>query len=104
MTGEQKPGGLEVVAWLTTGGDVTRSEAYSKEQSVNDTENYPVALTPAEPAEARIMELEARVAELLRESAAIAAGRTFQRDRATAAEAERRRGNRRRDSECLPVV
>lgn len=49
--------GLEVVAWLTTGGDVTRSEAYAKEQSVNDPENYPVALVTAASAQARLDEI-----------------------------------------------
>jgi len=36
--------GGEAVAWLTAGGDVTRSRAYAVEQSVNDPANYPVAL------------------------------------------------------------
>lgn len=40
------------VAWLTSGGDVTRSRVYAIEQSSNDPENYPVALYAARPATA----------------------------------------------------
>lgn len=36
--------GLEPVAWIDPGGDVTRSRAYAVEQSVNDPVNYPKAL------------------------------------------------------------
>lgn len=39
----------EAVAWLTTGGDVTRSHAYAVEQSVNDPDNYPKALVRGDP-------------------------------------------------------
>jgi len=48
-TGYDTPtrGEAEPVAWLTTGGDVTRSHAYAVEQSVNDPNNYPVALVRA---------------------------------------------------------
>lgn len=56
--------GLEVVAWLTPGGDVTCSEAYAKEQSVNDPDNYPSALVTAASAQARIDAAEARADRL----------------------------------------
>ena len=58
MTGEQKPGGLEVVAWLynTVSGE---GKALVKPLQYLDGEQVlGVALTPAEPAEARVRELE----------------------------------------------
>lgn len=59
-----RPAGVgEAVAWLTAGGDVTRSKACAVEQSANDPDGYPVALyaTPAHP-DAALME---RVRETL---------------------------------------
>ena len=47
----RQPNDKAVVAWLTTGGDVTRCHAYAVEQSFNDPENYPKALTYARQAD-----------------------------------------------------
>ena len=51
MTGEQKPGGLEVAGhfYQTEPGQWTQ---------MNEADGSTVALTPAEPAEARVRELE----------------------------------------------
>lgn len=51
MTGEQKPGGLEVAGhfYQTAPGQWTQ---------MNEADGSTVALTPAEPAEARVRELE----------------------------------------------
>lgn len=62
MTGEQKPGGLEVVAWRWTDADARYS---SERVATYDPVRYPHVinvqpLTPAEPAEARIPTLRTR--------------------------------------------
>ena len=70
MTGEQKPGGLEVVAWryrceVPGSGWMLNHDAPTNPQIVERPDFWTVqALTPAEPAEARIRELEARCLEL----------------------------------------
>ena len=104
MTGKQKPGGLAQKIYdcpTTFDGDAIGTHlgmSMMVDQSTSTVEEQRrvvmsmcediAKMIQAEPAEARIRELEARVAELLRESAAIAEGRRFQRDRATAAEAK----------------
>ena len=67
MTGEQKPGGLEVVAWryrceVPGSGWMLNHDAPTNPQIVERPDFWTVqALTPAEPAEARIRELEAEL-------------------------------------------
>lgn len=58
MTGEQKPGGLEVVAWAFKHDRDDKAVWLGAERPVHWDEDQGVALTPAEPAEARIRELE----------------------------------------------
>jgi len=85
MTGEQKPGGLEVVAWLynTVSGE---GKALVKPLQYLDGEQVlGVALTPAEPAEERIRSLEAALAAAQNADAEATA---YLRDRATTAEAK----------------
>lgn len=105
MTGEQKPGGLEVVAWLynTVSGE---GKALVKPLQYLDGEQVlGVALTPAEPAEARIKSLEHRL-ETAR-FARVEHNRQFEAEREArlAAEAKLARAVefvRKLDCECDP--
>lgn len=67
MTGEQKPGGLEVVAWLYSTVSGEGKALVRPLQYLNGEEVLGVALTPAEPAEARIRELEADLTKVIAE-------------------------------------
>lgn len=88
MTGEQKPGGLEVVAWLYSTVSGEGKALVRPLQYLNGEEVLGVALTPAEPAEARIREVET-ACKVFAEKAENAIQEGFRHiERATAVEAK----------------